>query len=78
VRTGKPPLRHPILLPKDHTVTRLIIKSAHENLGHGSGIEHVLTELRARFWIIKGRRTVRNTIEKCSGVDDSPENQPLK
>ena len=60
-------VRHPILLPKDHTVTRLIIISAHENLGHGSGVEHVLTELRARFWIIKGRRTVRNTIEKCPG-----------
>ena len=39
----------------------------YENLGHGSGVEHVLTELRARFWIIKGRRTVRNTIEKCPG-----------
>ena len=60
-------VRHSILLPKDHTVTRLIIISAHENLGHGSGVEHVLTELRARFWIIKGRRTVRNTIEKCPG-----------
>ena len=60
-------VRHPILLPKDHTVTRLIIISAHVNLGHGSGVEHVLTELRARFWIIKGRRTVRNTIEKCPG-----------
>ena len=50
-------VRHPILLPKDHAVTRLIIISAHENLGHGSGVEHVLTELRARFWIIKGSKT---------------------
>jgi hypothetical protein len=59
--------RHPILLPKDHVVTRLIITDAHENLGHGSGVEHILTELRARFWIVKGRRTVRDFIGKCPG-----------
>ncbi len=59
--------RHPILLPKDHVVTRLIITDAHENLGHGSGVEHILTELRASFWIVKGRRTVRDFIGKCPG-----------
>jgi hypothetical protein len=36
--------RHPILLPKEHVVTRLIIKDAHEELGHGSGVEQVLTK----------------------------------
>lgn len=60
-------VRHPILLPKDHDVTRLIITRALENLGHGSGVEHALTELRSRFWIVRGRRTVRNVIEKCPG-----------
>jgi len=50
--------KHPILLPKDHAVT-------HERIGHGSGVDHTLTELRARFWIIKGRRVVRNIIEAC-------------
>ncbi len=50
--------RHPILLPKDHVGTRLIITDAHENLGHGSGVEHILTELRA--FGSKGRRTVQD------------------
>ena len=58
--------RHPILLPKDHVVTRLIIKDAHEELGHGSGVEQVLTLLRSRFWIVKGRRAVRNIVESCA------------
>ncbi|KAL9966671.1 hypothetical protein ACROYT_G024783 [Oculina patagonica] len=58
--------RHPILLPKDHAVTRLVIVDAHERLGHGTGVEHVLTELRSRFWIVKGRRMVRNVIEACA------------
>lgn len=60
-------VRHPILLPKDHDVTRLIITNTHEELGHGSGVEHALTELRSRYWIIKGRQAVRNVIFKCPG-----------
>ena len=58
--------RHPILLPKDHPVTRLVIADAHERLGHGAGVEQVLTELRSRFWIVKGRRMVRNVTEACA------------
>ena len=60
-------VKHPIILPKDHTVTHLIVTSAHEQLGHGSGTEHLLSELRTRFWIVKGRRIVRNLIQKCIG-----------
>ena len=58
--------KYPILLPKDHPLTRLLISDRHENLGHGTGTEHLLTELRTRFWIVKGRRTVRNVVESCS------------
>ena len=57
--------RYPILLAKDHPTTKLIIVDAHEKLGHGTGVEHLLTELRSRYWIIKGRRAVRNVIERC-------------
>lgn len=58
--------RHPMLLPKDHPVTKLVIADAHERLGHGAGVEQVLTELRSRFWIGKGRRMVRNVTEACA------------
>lgn len=40
---------HPILLPKDHHVTTLTVIDAHERLGHGSGMQHVQTELESRF-----------------------------
>ena len=58
--------KHTILLPKDHAVTRLVVTDTHERIGHGSGVEHTLTELRAHFWIVKGRRVVRNIVEACS------------
>ena len=35
--------RHPILRPKNHPVTRLVIVYTYEGLGHGSGVEQVLT-----------------------------------
>jgi hypothetical protein len=57
--------KHPILLPKNHPLTRLIVIDTHETLGHGSGVEHTLTQLRTRFWVVKGRRVVRNTIQSC-------------
>ena len=58
--------RHPILLPKDHPVTRLVIADAHERFGDEAGVEQVLTELRSRFLIVKGRRMVRNVTEACA------------
>ena len=57
--------KYPIVLPKDHYLTRLIILDVHEALGHASGIEHTLTQLRVRFWIVKGRRCVRAVITSC-------------
>ena len=59
--------KHPILLPKKHAVTRLIVMDVHEKAGHGMGVEYVLTQLRSRFWVIKGRKIVRSIIETCPG-----------
>ena len=59
-------VKHPILLLKDHPVTRLVIAYEHSKLGHGTGTEHLLAELRTRFWIVKGRlRAVINVVEAC-------------
>ena len=57
--------KHPIILPKNHPVTTLIVQDAHEKLGHGTGVEQVLTQLRSRFWIVKGRCMVRNVLRSC-------------
>ena len=37
--------RHPILLPKDHPVARLVVVDGHERLGHGARVKEVLTKL---------------------------------
>ena len=56
--------KHPILLPKDNSVTCLIVREAHERVQH-NGVKETLTEVRARFWIIKGRSLVRSIVYHC-------------
>ncbi len=48
---------HPILLDKGHHLTVLFIRQAHEKVMH-SGVKATLTELRSRFWVVKGRCSV--------------------
>ena len=57
--------RHPVILPKNHPVTRLVIVDTHEKLGHSTGTEHLLAELRSQFWIVKERLMVRKVVENC-------------
>ncbi|XP_064107904.1 uncharacterized protein LOC135216464 [Macrobrachium nipponense] len=56
--------KHPILLPKRHHVTTLLIRHEHELLAH-SGRNHVLSNLRQEYWIINANATVRNVLFHC-------------
>ena len=44
--------------------TKLIVENVHCRVGH-NGVRSTLTELRTRFWIIKGRQYVKKVIGKC-------------
>ena len=57
--------RHPILLPKSNTLTRLLIENEHVNSGH-AGIQTTLYGLRRRYWLIDGRSQVRKIILQCA------------
>ena len=52
----------PLILPKDHALTRLIVSEAHERVGHAIGQNAVLNELNKRFWIV-GAKVVLNKIK---------------
>jgi hypothetical protein len=55
---------HPILLPKDNSFTRLIIKDFHERLKH-VGTAHALASIRNEYWIPAGRATVAKCLRSC-------------
>lgn len=59
------PYKHPIILPKDSHVTRLILAHVHQNAQHqGRGI--TLNHLRSYgFWILGGSKAVASFIRQC-------------
>ncbi|GBM78279.1 hypothetical protein AVEN_46982-1, partial [Araneus ventricosus] len=56
--------KFPIILPSDHTVVKLLIMNAHNDLLH-AGTSMLMSHLREKYWIIKARKTIRNCIRKC-------------
>ncbi|XP_022801248.1 uncharacterized protein LOC111338948 [Stylophora pistillata] len=56
--------KHPIILPKKHHVTKLIIEYFHRASAH-SGIEYTLSLIRTKYWILGARSSVRNIIHTC-------------
>ena len=56
--------KYPVLLPKTHHLTNLIVRHYHETSGH-SGVEHVLSLTRERFWPINARATVKRIVNSC-------------
>lgn len=56
--------KHPIILPKDSTLSKLIVEEAHKKLLHG-GQQLVLGYLRSRYWIIGVKLLVKGIIRKC-------------
>nr|XP_022908382.1 uncharacterized protein LOC111419753 [Onthophagus taurus] len=56
--------RHPIILPKSHFVTRLIIKAEHLKYMH-LGAQGLLASLREKYWPVSGLATVKGVLRNC-------------
>ena len=57
--------KHPALLDANHHVTSLIVRACHERVHH-NGVKETLTELRSRFWIVRGRQVVKKLLHECT------------
>ena len=75
--------KYPVLLPRNHSLTTLVVREAHEHVQH-NGVKETLTETRRKFWIPKGRSLVRYLIHHCTlckrfegAPFDSPPPPPL-
>ncbi|XP_021963617.1 uncharacterized protein LOC110859062 [Folsomia candida] len=56
--------KHPIILPHNHHLTTIVIRQCHHDTLHG-GHKLVLSTLLKKFWILRGRETIRHIIRKC-------------
>ena len=67
--------RTPIILPKQHTLTELIIVHCHDKVLH-SGVRATLAELRAKYWVPKGRQVVLKAVSNCVKMIGKPYGAP--
>ncbi|XP_045032722.1 uncharacterized protein LOC116934425 [Daphnia magna] len=56
--------RHPAVLEPKHPLTRLFIRWAHISVAHGRA-DRTLAEVRARYWVLKGREATKSVITTC-------------
>ena len=56
--------KHPLLMPRRHAFTVLLVREAHVRVLH-NGVKETLTELRSKFWVVKGRSLVKRVIHSC-------------
>ena len=56
--------KHPILLPRGHHITDLIIRQAHID-NHHAGIITTLYAVRQTYWLIDGRNATRKIVRQC-------------
>ena len=61
--------KYPLLLPRNHPLTPLIVNNAHRRVLH-NGVRETLTEVRRKFWIVKGRSLVRGIIHRFAGLKE--------
>ncbi|XP_029160290.1 uncharacterized protein LOC114932289 [Nylanderia fulva] len=56
--------KHPVIVPPDSWMTRLLIESCHCRTLHG-GVQMTLGLLRLRFWVPRGRTVVKQQLHRC-------------
>ena len=56
--------KHPIILPKKHRLSVLLVEEAHRRVQH-DGVKETLSEVRAKYWIVAGRSLAKTAIHKC-------------
>lgn len=54
----------PIILPSKHIIIRRFVEQEHIANKH-AGTSTLLTILRERFWVLRGKRTIRSVINEC-------------
>ena len=71
--------RYPLLLPKCHRYTDLIIQCYHKKAFH-TGCVQTLSSIRQKYWIPQGPRVVKCVLKKCTICrrhDGGPYKMPL-
>ena len=56
--------KYPMILPRKHHVSRLLIRRAHISVGH-QGRDHTFWKLREKYWILGAGSEIRQMLRSC-------------
>ena len=56
--------KHPIIMPKDHRLTELLVEKCHSEVPH-CGVWATLSRMRTKYWVVKGRQMIKKVIGRC-------------
>ena len=59
-------VRLPVILPRGHWVTALIVKYYQELANHAAGTNFVLCQISQRYWIVAAREEIRKWEAQCN------------
>lgn len=59
-------VKFPIILPRGHHVTKLIVKHYHDMANHSAGTNFILSQVSQRFWVIAAREEIRSWEKECN------------
>jgi hypothetical protein len=59
-------VRHLVILPRRHWITRLIVKDYHEKANHNAGVNFILSQINEKYWIIAAREEIREWENQCN------------
>lgn len=59
-------VKFPIVLPRGHHVTKLIVKHYHDMANHSAGVNFILSQVSQRFWIIAAREEIKDWESECN------------
>ena len=57
--------RHPAIVPKNHHVSKLVVRRVHEFHSGHSGKEYILALIRQKFWIVGTRPLMKRVLKEC-------------
>ena len=71
-------VKYPVILPKKHPVTKLIIKYHHAKERHQMGLNYTMNHLCKRYIIVHARETAKRIIRECNKCKRRYRGNPLQ
>ncbi|GFS75305.1 uncharacterized protein NPIL_641561 [Nephila pilipes] len=57
-------VKHPLLWPKNYSITKMLIKFYHQTYMHG-GVQLINSAMKQKYWIVEAKTAIRRKVRCC-------------